>query len=334
MHDWNSFLERWNRAILDMPDIEEHDIPAQIRKLGWLGFSPATETEIAAAEARLGIALPPSYREFLLVSNGWHDTGTDIESILPIDEIDWLRDLNPDLIGIWMDSAGQEGWPDDPVEGVNYHHFAKTLAVSGGYEAYVLLNPEVISPDGEWEAWLFADWIPGAGRYDSFWDLLQDEYESLQMVNADETRRRQRDDPPEAVVTKLPGLLELLEDKRRLFATHADDMGINQASAEELVVLMDRVRKQTTGINDPTALCEILRALADKFDSEAAELEQEVKKASPSQSDLLSALTNPLKMMDNIMAQMEKMLGGLQFHGRGQGLRMAASMIRWYLNDV
>jgi hypothetical protein len=333
MHDWNSFLERWNRAILDLPDIEEHDIPAQIRKSGWLGFSPATEAEIAAVEARLGIALPPSYREFLLVSNGWHDTGTDIESILPIDEIDWLRDLNPDLIEIWMDSTGQEGWPDDPVEGVNYHHLAKTLVVSGGYEAYVLLNPEVISPDGEWEAWLFADWVPGAGRYDSFWDLLHDEYKALQIVSADETRRLQRDDPPEAVVTKLPGLLELLEDKRRLFATHTDDMGINQASAEELVMLMDRVREQTTGITDPAVMREALRALADKFDSEAAELEQEVKKASPSQSDLLSTLTNPLKMMDNIMAQMEKMLGGLQFHGRAQALRTAASMIRWYLNE-
>lgn len=31
---------------------------------------PATEAEIHEAEARLGCALPPSYREFLLVSNG------------------------------------------------------------------------------------------------------------------------------------------------------------------------------------------------------------------------------------------------------------------------
>ncbi|MCX5097256.1 SMI1/KNR4 family protein [Streptomyces sp. NBC_00365] len=36
----------------------------------WLGFAPASEVEVAAAEARLGRRLPPSLREFLLVTNG------------------------------------------------------------------------------------------------------------------------------------------------------------------------------------------------------------------------------------------------------------------------
>jgi hypothetical protein len=333
MHDWQGFLTKWNRAILDLPDIDERGIPAQIRKTGWLGFIPATEAEIAEAEQRLGKQLPPSYREFLLISNGWHDTGMNIESLLSVDEIEWLRELDSTVIDDWMSGFNPEDWEASAEGEADYRHLAKTLVVSGGYETYVLLNPEVITPDGEWEAWLFAHWVPGAMRYNSFWDLMQEEYEALHMVSQDEARRVQHNDPLDAVVTKLPGLLELLEGKRRMFAQHSDDMGINQSTANELGDLVKRVQKQCAGISDPDTMRTALHTLANKFDREALDLEGEVKKASPSQSDLLSALSNPLKMMDNIIAQMEKMLGGLQFHGRAQGLRTAASTIRWYLNE-
>ncbi len=38
--------------------------------------------------------------------------------------------------------------------------------VSGS--AVYLLTPQIITPEGEWEAWFFAHWIPGAERYRSF----------------------------------------------------------------------------------------------------------------------------------------------------------------------
>ena len=37
-----------------------------------------------------------------------------------------------------------------------------------GDAAVYLLNPEVVTPDGEWEAWFFANWLPGANGYRSF----------------------------------------------------------------------------------------------------------------------------------------------------------------------
>lgn len=40
------------------------------RAAGWLGFDPATEGEVLAAEQRLGVRFPPTYRNFLLASNG------------------------------------------------------------------------------------------------------------------------------------------------------------------------------------------------------------------------------------------------------------------------
>ncbi|WP_326765011.1 hypothetical protein OG978_10920 [Streptomyces sp. NBC_01591] len=42
-----------------------------------------------------------------------------------------------------------------------------------------LLNPRVITPDGEWEAWYLAHWLPGAVRYRTSWDLMKDEYRTF-----------------------------------------------------------------------------------------------------------------------------------------------------------
>lgn len=51
-----------------------------------------------------------------------------------------------------------------------------TLQVSAVEEmgsAVYLLNPQRVAADGEWEAWMFAKWVPGAHRHDSFWEVMQ-----------------------------------------------------------------------------------------------------------------------------------------------------------------
>ena len=48
-----------------------------------------------------------------------------------------------------------------------------------GDSAIYLLNPKVVTPNGEWEAWLFANWLPGASRHRSFAELMQAEYQSF-----------------------------------------------------------------------------------------------------------------------------------------------------------
>jgi len=59
-------------------------------------------------------------------------------------------------------------------------HLAHTLCISEvGDSAVLLLNPMVVWPDGEWEAWLFANWLPGATRYRSFADWMTHELAGL-----------------------------------------------------------------------------------------------------------------------------------------------------------
>lgn len=46
--------------------------------------------------------------------------------------------------------------------------------------AVFLLNPEVQTSDGEWEAWIFANWFPGARRYPTFGHLMESVLQGLE----------------------------------------------------------------------------------------------------------------------------------------------------------
>ncbi|MER5365008.1 SMI1/KNR4 family protein [Streptomyces sp. NPDC002722] len=146
--------------------------------------------ELAALEARLGTVLPPSYREFLLTSDGWLDTTSGIRRLLPVREIGWVRDLDPELTEGWTGGGEPDDVPDEQyfVHGdeqepwtIRTEYLNDLLKIShtpGALDVY-LLNPRVVTPDGEWEAWYFAHWLPGAVRHRSFRDLMHDEYRSF-----------------------------------------------------------------------------------------------------------------------------------------------------------
>ena len=69
--DWRSFLETWSRELIEAG--ASPDLPTEVVESGWLGFPGATDEQLSLAEARLGIGLPPSYREFLAVADGEED---------------------------------------------------------------------------------------------------------------------------------------------------------------------------------------------------------------------------------------------------------------------
>jgi hypothetical protein len=184
--NWELFLRQWGREMLESSHGRE--FAADVVKSGWLGFAGASEEEILAAEGRLGIALPPSFREFLRVSNGWRRTTFAIERVWGTGEINWFRKENKDWISAFLVGSSVHGLRDEPpdeeyfayeqwAEDFRPKHFRETLQISEvGDAAVYLLNPQVISKDGEWEAWFFANWIPGAHRYRSFREMMEAEY--------------------------------------------------------------------------------------------------------------------------------------------------------------
>ncbi|MEU4406410.1 SMI1/KNR4 family protein [Streptosporangium sp. NPDC023963] len=182
-HPWLGLLRHVGPTAIERVygDDPEH-LSAEVSSQNWLGSPGVAEPEIVRHEQRLGARLPPSYREFLQVTNGWDKDGIACGQLLPLAEIGWLRDLDPHLAGMW--SSPDEkllSVPDEDYfvygEGQDTVHLRAeylpdTLQIGEYDDGTYLLNPHIKTPDGEWEAWYLAPWLPGAMRFRSFWDLM------------------------------------------------------------------------------------------------------------------------------------------------------------------
>jgi hypothetical protein len=181
--DWESWLRDWNRLLLERFDPErpdaflDPDVTPEVVASGWLGFPGAGDAQLARLEARLGVALPPSYRAFLQTTNGFLQPGMIVPRLLAADEVDWYRTAHQDVIDTWLECARTGEPTGDYFE--QYLPFTlQVSAVERVGSAVYLLNPKVVNAEGEWEAFYFAHWVPGADRYPSFRALMENELKS------------------------------------------------------------------------------------------------------------------------------------------------------------
>src|SRR5262245_35199762 len=141
-----------------------------------------------AAEERLGKSLPPSYRNFLKCTNGLlQPSGAGAArggDFWPVEKIEWFRVRNAEWIEAYAGSSEEisddlyfrYGEEQDTIHfRIEYLRAALELSGNGDSSVY-LLNPLVVGDDGEWEAWHFANWYPGAVRYRSFAEMMRDHY--------------------------------------------------------------------------------------------------------------------------------------------------------------
>jgi len=147
----------------------------------------ATEEVLVKVEARLKVKLPPSYRAFLGASNGVENVSQFVPVLKPVEKVKWFAREHRDWVQAYTDPmAGVDQLLPAEQEYFDYSsesqgrfdttHLAQTLCISEmGDSAVLLLNPMVVWPDGEWEAWFFANWIPGAVRYRSFAEWMRHE---------------------------------------------------------------------------------------------------------------------------------------------------------------
>lgn len=137
--------------------LNEGSFTEEQRQTQWLGYPPATRDAISAAELRLGVTFPEDYVEFLLVSNGFSQTVESVNcSFLPVEEIDYLKVLDEDLIEIWE----EYGVPEVAKE------LERSILIGGlGELQNFLLIPPADSLG--WQYWKFASWIPGEEPHDS-----------------------------------------------------------------------------------------------------------------------------------------------------------------------
>ncbi len=199
--DWESFLKRWSQETIDAIAHDRNELPPEVLKSGWLGYPGATETQITRVEARLGTVLPPSYHAFLKITNGWRQTSLFSNKLWSIEDIEWFVVRHQAWIdAFWeksdhppLESSNSKAprssitdadyfvyGDDQDCSKIRVEYLQTALEISQhGDGAIYLLNPQIVTPDGEWEAWFFGDWLPGADRYRSFQDMMQAEYESF-----------------------------------------------------------------------------------------------------------------------------------------------------------
>jgi hypothetical protein len=168
--DWTPWLTRWSEEWLRSADPAQLD--AEVLRDRWLGFAPATPEAVAAAETRIGRPLPPSYREFLLTTDGWRNAGCFVWRMRDTTNLGWLRDIEP----FWeeWENIGAEDTPD-PDAG---NRFSRGLLISWEADAGVLfLDPGDVDDAGEWAAYSLFSWrARPPTRYPSFTALMESLY--------------------------------------------------------------------------------------------------------------------------------------------------------------
>ncbi len=330
--DWREFLQGWSRELFGSDDLRA-ELPPEVIASGWLGYAGASEADIVRAEARLGQTLPPSYREFLRTSNGWRQTGLFIDKLWSTEEVDWFRMRHQkDWIDAWTMGSGYYGTPE-PVPDAEYFVYGKkqrpeslrveyletALEISAEGDACVyLLNPQVVTREGEWEAWFLASWLPGASRYRSFQKMMQAERKNFMDLKRQEEKRLVLRDAPEMIGVKLPRLIEELTRQRshlRSGPTELYDRGVRQG----LEFALNRVRELQRQTRDPKELHAQLQALA-------AELDQKWQEETQAGREKYG--TAALFSMD--LAQLWE---GIYQLSVPEGYREAAGIIRWFLNE-
>jgi len=172
-YGWQALLarcEQWGRNWSDWRRSKGHQLtPDELPAT----FAPATEAQIADAEARIGIRLPPSVRAFYRQSNGHGVVGTAIWAVRSIEQLGWFRDVDPQMYDVLIEF---EPW------------VARALLVSSKADAsFWLLDPGEVDSRGEWRAGRWSSWNPGmAWIAKDFYGLFEHEVSTSEKALAKE----------------------------------------------------------------------------------------------------------------------------------------------------
>jgi hypothetical protein len=177
--EWDSYLREYSAAYLQTAnEYERARLDPKQAATRWMGRMPAAESAVVAAEQRLGTQFPPSFRSFLLTTDGWDGVGGWIDLVYPCEDIAWMRDTEGgrDLIGVYAGDLGEEG------EHEYVTLFRRSLEVASG-EDFWLLDPEKAGPGGEWAAYQFEPKAGELKRFASFAELFHDSFPAWRITD-------------------------------------------------------------------------------------------------------------------------------------------------------
>lgn len=149
---------------------------------------PASEIDVQAVEERLGVRLPPSYRAFVLISDGAYasalgaeldDEGLGRHGLVPVSEVQRTIDGDELGVSIWCDRVPELNDPANdsvPVAGdarpvTYYSRYRDGLLISHIWNGTSRLALVPRPGNEEWALWDF-HW-EGAFAHPSFADFIQ-----------------------------------------------------------------------------------------------------------------------------------------------------------------
>ncbi|MFB6849021.1 SMI1/KNR4 family protein [Streptomyces sp. NPDC056373] len=182
--DWRSFLLRWSGEWADSltEDTTRGAEDEAARQTRWLGFPPASEERIAALEGRLGRRMPPSYREFLAVTDGWRHAGGFVWLLAGTESAHWHADASG-LAGMFEEYLGEDAGPEERREADIWRRGLQLDVESDA--TYVLMDPEDVDEDGEWAVYTWASWrAESPGRHASFAAFMRDAYREFHSLRS------------------------------------------------------------------------------------------------------------------------------------------------------
>ncbi len=148
---WKELLKRISELSIQR---QEHNFSSAVVDKKWLGFEPATVSEIRKKEAELGVRFPPDYTDFLLTSNGFMSCRNTCPTLCSINQVGFLRDTMPIII------ESCETTIDDEVL---LNSFRNGILITGIHdEEQLILGP--VEHD-QWVCWLYTVWIPGEWQF-------------------------------------------------------------------------------------------------------------------------------------------------------------------------
>ncbi len=182
--DWKNHIREWSRKRIELlTESEKLELPPKVLEEWYLGYPGATEEEITSAEACLGVNFPPSYREFLTVSNGLRSTSKYGIEFYCAEKVDWYAPGNQDFIDelteTWQIPVTDEEYfvyGDEQSDSAFRPEYLQTaLEISSKDMGFIfLLNPQIVTSDGEWEAWFCSfSTTFGIHRYRSFREMME-----------------------------------------------------------------------------------------------------------------------------------------------------------------
>ncbi|MET9388725.1 SMI1/KNR4 family protein [Streptomyces sp. NPDC002928] len=207
--NWHEFLGRWQEEWVPRAGEDEDDGQTVVPP----GRPGADEAAIAAAEERLGRRLPPSYREFLAVSDGWHvDQTAGVYQLGGAADINWFQDPY-DMAPLYEENLGDNPRREDVLLAGMWQRALRLETDSD--MSYALLDPGDSDQDSEWALYVYKGWsgeLPD--RYPSFRAYMEamyrgfhsDRVERADFVNA--TTRAQDAHVEEARLLALRGRYE------------------------------------------------------------------------------------------------------------------------------